>query len=174
MVTPSASFVFSQLNAETQNKILDMYFRDNGNKYNMGRLPIGSCDFSLISYNYDPIDNDFNLTHFNLTQYDTLYTIPFITQAMNKFVASNYSKHSNFMFIGSAWSAPGWMKMNENMVCGLSTCEFCKLKYDAAIYETYSKYLSKFVDVYNKYCFDEFDGKAGIFAITVQNEPGVK
>ena len=78
--TDSASFVFSKLNSTLQAQVLDMYFSDSGLKYNMARLPIGSCDFSLENYNYDSVDGDVNLTHFSI-DHDKQNIIPFIKKA---------------------------------------------------------------------------------------------
>jgi len=58
-----------------------MYFSEEGHKYVMGRTHIGSCDFSLDFYNYDETKGDTDLTHFNLTDSDYKYTIPFMQRA---------------------------------------------------------------------------------------------
>eukprot|EP01084_Bolivina_argentea_P259075 437021_1 len=163
--TGSSSYLFSLLNETTQQQILSMYFGDNGNKYNMARLPIGSTDFSLLSYNYDPYPNDYNLTQFKLTYYDTDHVIPFIKASLNKFHTSSYSNATDFMFIASPWSAPGWMKENGKMACGDDSCRKCILKTDAQIMTTWSKYISKFITEYSKAL------NYNIYGITPQNEP---
>ena len=142
-----------------------MYFSDNGNKYNMARLTIGSCDFSPMSYNFAPYPNDYNLTNFALTEYDTRYIIPFIQDALSTFNKSSYSNSTDFMFIASPWSAPGWMKQNGEMTCGVSTCEVCKLKDDDKIHQTYAEYISKYVKEY------ETALDYPIYGMTPQNEP---
>eukprot|EP01084_Bolivina_argentea_P259074 437020_1 len=163
--TPSSSYLFSLLNSTTQQNILSMYFSDNGQKYNMARLTIGSCDFALMSYNFAPYPNDYNLTNFKLTQYDNQHIIPFIKQSLHQFHNSNYSNSTDFMFIASPWSAPGWMKDNNAMTCGMDTCLLCKLKDNDLIHTTYSKYISKYITEYSNAL------NYNIYAITPQNEP---
>ena len=73
--TDSASTIFSKLNPTLQAQLLDMYFSKDGLRYNMARLPIGSCDFSLENYNYASTSGDANLTHFSI-DHDKSHIIP--------------------------------------------------------------------------------------------------
>ena len=50
--TEAAAHNFFKLPADIQAKFLDLYFGPNGINYNMGRIHINSCDFSLKSYKY--------------------------------------------------------------------------------------------------------------------------
>ena len=79
--TDSASFVFSKLNSTLQTQVLDIYFSESGLRYNMARLPIGSCDFSLENYNYDNVSGDVNLTDFSI-DHDRERIIPLIKRAL--------------------------------------------------------------------------------------------
>ena len=45
--------------------MLDAYFGPNGIEYSVGRIPMGSCDFSVESYSFDDVPGDYNLTHFD-------------------------------------------------------------------------------------------------------------
>ena len=65
--TDAASYIFSKLNPELQYQVIEMYFSEDGLHYNMARLPMGSCDFSLENYNYANTSGDVNLTHSPLT-----------------------------------------------------------------------------------------------------------
>ena len=111
--TDSASFVFSKLNSTLQSQVLNMYFSEDGLRYTMARLPIGSCDFSLKNYNYDNASGDVTLTKFSV-DHDKDYIIPFIHQA-NQTVR----KWSNgtLNIVASPWSPPGWLKQNNNPYC---------------------------------------------------------
>lgn len=52
--------------------IIQSYYNvTNGIGYTLARVPMASCDFSLYSYNYAPVEDDFDLNHFNLTIQDT-------------------------------------------------------------------------------------------------------
>ncbi|XP_010151170.1 PREDICTED: glucosylceramidase-like, partial [Eurypyga helias] len=42
-----------------------------GLEYNLVRLPMASCDFSLHAYTYDDVPFDYELTHFSLRDEDT-------------------------------------------------------------------------------------------------------
>lgn len=42
-----------------------MYFGPEGIEYSVGRVPMGSCDFSVESYSFDDVPGDYNLTHFD-------------------------------------------------------------------------------------------------------------
>ena len=156
--TDSASFVFSKLNSTLQSQVLNMYFSEDGLRYTMGRLPIGSCDFSLKTYNYDNTSGDVNLTKFSI-DHDKDYIIPFIHQAnqtLGKW--SNDTLH----IVASPWSPPGWLKQNNNPYCFPASCFHCDLKDEYK--KTWALYFSKFVSAY-------YAENVEIWAVTVQNEP---
>lgn len=50
--------------------VLFIYNPFPGIEYSVGRVPIGSCDFSTHPYSYDDVDGDFNLTKFQLAKED--------------------------------------------------------------------------------------------------------
>lgn len=45
--------------------MLDAYFGPSGIEYSVGRIPMGSCDFSVEQYSFDDVPGDYNLTHFD-------------------------------------------------------------------------------------------------------------
>jgi glucosylceramidase len=153
--TDSASHVFSTLTPDLQEQLLDMYFGEAGLRYNMGRLTIGSCDFSMEYYNYDDEKGDVNLTHFNIS-HDEAKIIPFILRAMKK-------ANRTMKFVASPWSAPAWMKKNNHMNCDLGPWT-CVLKDDAAIKTAWANYFAKYIDGYKSHGVD-------VWGITIQNEP---
>ena len=156
--TDSASYVFSKLNSTLQAQVLDMYFSDTGLKYNMARLPIGSCDFSLATYNYDNVSGDTNLTHFSI-DHDKENIIPFIQRAI-----STRLKWTNdtLNIVASPWSPPKWMKKLDTEYCILS-CFLCDLKEEYK--SSWALYFSKFISAYKEEGID-------VWGVTVQNEPG--
>ena len=155
--TDSAPYVFSKLNSTLPAHVLDMYFSESGLKYNMARLPIGSCDFSLDNYNYDSVSGDVNLTHFSIN-HDRQRIIPLIRSALA--VRQRWT-NDTLNILGSPWSPPQWMKANRNPYCpqGCSNC-FLNNNDKAA----WAVYFSKFVAAYKA---EEIQ----IWGITVQNEP---
>ena len=155
--TDSASYVFNKLNSTLQNEVLQMYFSGEGLRYNMARLPIGSCDFSLETYNYDSVKDDANLSNFSI-EHDKAYIIPFIKMAIQTRKAwSNDSMN----IVASPWSPPKWMKVFDSAYCPLSCLE-CQVK--DKYKPTWALYFSKFLSAYKT------EG-INIWGITVQNEP---
>ena len=156
--TESASYVFSKLNATLQAKVLAMYYSESGIGYNMARLPIGSCDFSLSTYTYDDVKGDSNLTKFTI-EHDQELIIPLIKRAME---TRQQWTNESLDIVASPWSPPAWMKTDDLSYCPLG-CIFCRLKseYDS----TWALYFSKFLSAYAN------EG-IKIWGITVQNEPG--
>ncbi|XP_026688399.1 glucosylceramidase-like [Diaphorina citri] len=125
------------------------YFSPEGISYAFGRVPIGGCDFSTRAYTYDDIPNDKKLEKFNLTTEDFQYKIPLIQQA-------NRLRGEPLRLVGSAWSAPAWMKTN-NALTGRGEL---KTQY----YQTWAQYLIMFLDFYKR-------EQLSFWALTTGNEP---
>jgi len=56
--TEAAAFNWRTLSVEDQKKVIQLYFADpseGGHGYTLGRVPMGSCDFSLGSYSFDSL-----------------------------------------------------------------------------------------------------------------------
>lgn len=142
--TESAGYVLSTVNTEIYNQVIDDYFSANGLNYTFGRLPIGSCDFSLDSYSYSYKKD---LSDFSINR-DLKYIIPTIksAQKINK----------DIKFIASPWSPPAFMKDNNRLNRG------GKLKNEYR--QTWANYLVKYVNSYKKQGID-------IDYMTIQNEP---
>ena len=144
--TESSGYALSSVNNEIYNNIIDDYFSERGLNYVIGRLPIGSCDFSLNSYSYS-YKND--LSDFSIER-DMKYIIPFIKFAL--------SRNSDLTFISSPWSPPAFMKDNKRLTRG------GKLKQEFK--QTWADYLTKYIKTYKK------EG-INISFMTIQNEPDV-
>src|SRR5574342_98170 len=61
-ITEAAGYTFSLMSKDNQKRILEAYFGKNGNRYNLVRTHIDSCDFSVSQYAAmnDPADTEFN------------------------------------------------------------------------------------------------------------------
>ncbi|CAK5080782.1 unnamed protein product [Meloidogyne enterolobii] len=69
--TDSVGINLNQLSVDTRQKLLEQYFsEENGIKYNIGRVPIASCDFSTHEYSYMDTPNNFSLNEFKLAPED--------------------------------------------------------------------------------------------------------
>ncbi len=144
--TESSAYLLNKLGKENREKILQAYFGEEGANYSLTRTHINSCDFSLSNYSYTPTPDE-ELKDFSIKE-DMDDLIPMIKDAQK------ISKEG-FKIVSSPWTAPPWMKDNNNWVGG-------KLlpKYNEAWALFYAKYLSE----YKKQGID-------IWGITVINEP---
>ena len=144
--TEAASTTLDKLSRENREKIMKLYFdKEEGIGYNMGRVHINSCDFSLGNYTCVE-ENDETLETFNIER-DKASVIPMIKDAM---------KYGKMPVFASPWSPPAYMKTNGEMNHG------GKLKKE--YWELWSEYYVKFVEAYRNEGID-------VFGITVQNEP---
>ncbi|XP_060866728.1 lysosomal acid glucosylceramidase-like [Metopolophium dirhodum] len=147
--TDSVGINVKALSPNTQLNLLKSYFADDGIKYNIGRVPIGGTDFSTRKYTYADSKGIPDLNNFDLAPEDAEYKIPLIKTAMS--MASDEIK-----LIGSAWSAPPWMKTNNDY----SGIGFLK----PTFMETWAEYHLKFLDAYSKQ-------NLTFWALTTGNEP---
>jgi glucosylceramidase len=113
------------------------------------RVSIGSSDMNANVYSYDGMpggETDPTLAKFSLAP-DQVEVIP----ALKEILAIN----PKIKILGSPWSAPAWMKTNDNSKGGTLKPEY---------YKAYAKYFVKYAEGMKA---------AGIMidAITVQNEP---
>merc|ERR1712223_793295 len=108
--TDAAGINIAHLSSAAQESLIRAYYSDQGSEYGLGRINIGGCDFSDRPYTYCDTEGDVNLDTWDLAHDDIFYKIPYIKMAQN---VSN----KNILLFGSAWSAPGWMKSN-NQVYG--------------------------------------------------------
>ena len=145
--TEASASIYDQLETDKKNEIIQAYFGDSGNQYNMGRTHINSCDFSLGNYALCE-QEDRKLTNFSIER-DKKMLIPFIKEALNK-------ASSPILLMASPWSPPPWMKTNDQMNHG------GKLKEE--FQDTWAEYYCKYIEYYER------DG-VPIWGISVQNEP---
>eukprot|EP00729_Bicosta_minor_P031608 gene31608-32016_t len=87
--------------------LLEQYWGSTGMGLTVGRVPIGSSDFSLGPWTYDDesgTGEDLNLTWFSIA-YDEVLKIPLIKKAM----ALASLNELPLKFFGSPWAPPAWM-----------------------------------------------------------------
>ena len=146
--TESSAHLLYRLSAANRKKILDAYFSEAGANYSLTRTHINSCDFSLKHYAYAMVAGDKKLDSFSIEADKKNNLIPLILEA------KSISK-DGFKIIASPWTAPPWMKDNNNWVGGKLLPEYN---------DTWALYYSKYLDAYKK------EG-INIWALTVVNEP---
>ncbi|CAD5231072.1 unnamed protein product [Bursaphelenchus xylophilus] len=130
--------------------LLEQYYGNDSIGYSLGRVPIGSCDFSESEWSYSEVEEDYQQRHFNTSQDSK----PDILKQILKL-------NPDLQLFASPWSAPGWMKQSGRMKGG------GRLKGDlnGVYYLAYAKYLIKFFEHY-------FSEGIKFWGMTVQNEPG--
>lgn len=144
--TEATSHLLMQLGEENRKKVLEAYFGESGARYSLTRTHINSCDFSLGNYSYAPVA-DTSLSDFSIAE-DSSDIIPIIkaAQAVSK---------DGFKIIASPWTAPPWMKDNQDWKGGKLLPEY---------YGTWARFFAKYLDAYQAEGID-------IWGITVENEP---
>lgn len=142
--TESSGYNFMSLNEEQQNEFVKAYFGKNGLRYSLGRVPLGSCDFSLGNHSaVDKSDGEFDLS------YDEKYIFPLLLKAQKE-------RNSSLSLLLSPWSPPAFMKTNKDMNHGGKLLTAFKADWAKIMAEYAARYKANGFKV--KY-------------ITVQNEP---
>lgn len=146
--TEASAYNLSRISKEKQEEALKLYFDPVvGLGYNLGRVSIHSCDFSLGSYSYVD-DYDESLDSFSIDR-DKWLVIPFIKDAMKLI-------NDELLILASPWTPVWWMKDNKSFIKGGMLLDEYK--------QVWARYYPKFISAY------EQEG-IPIWGISVQNEP---
>jgi glucosylceramidase len=150
---PATCYNLSQLlPADRENTLKALLTSDPGIGMNLMRICMGTPDFTGDAwYSYCDLPNgetDTLLNHFSIER-DKKYIIPVLLEALK-------TNHRLRLF-ASPWSPPAWMKSSGSLTGGRLKPEF---------YAAYARYFVKFITAYAA------EG-IPVFAVTVQNEPGV-
>lgn len=150
-ITDSSAWLITNKISPAQRKALmqELFGGGNGLGLSFTRLSIGGSDFSLTHYSLDdmpPGQTDPELKHFTIAP-NRADVIPVTKEAL--------AINPKLRIMASPWSAPAWMKSNDNMIQGT-------LKPEA--YPAFADYLHRYVAAYKA------EG-IPIFALTLQNEP---
>ena len=153
-LTDSAAININKLSPDLQNQLIDSYYTEGGIEYTVGRVPIASCDFSTEVYSYVEVEEDLELDSFDISvdSSDTTGNKLGLIQRVLKATANPIS------LFASPWAPPAWMTQTNSTVGNPS------LRDEPEIYESWSKYFTKFFEAYRA---------AGVefWGVTVQNEP---
>jgi glucosylceramidase len=151
MVGFGASFTdaaaWNVFNSSQRNNIMNALFSpSSGIGLSFLRQPLGATDFSRSFYTYDDGAADPGLSRFSVA-HDQSYILPLVSQAR--------SLNSGLSIMGTPWSAPAWMKTNNNLVGGSLS--------DSNV-SVYADYLVKTAQAYQA-------AGAPLAYLSVQNEP---
>jgi glucosylceramidase len=152
--TDSAAINVYKLSPELQQVLLDQYFSETGLQYNLGRVSIGSNDFSTSIYSYNDVEDDLAMENFSIDvdKAPSSHKIQLLQRVLN-------TTSRDIKLFASSWAPPAWMtKENSTINCHL------KGEPGDENWEALALYYSKFFDAYKE---------EGIhfWAMTVQNEP---
>jgi glucosylceramidase len=150
--TDSAAINLYKLSPKLQQLALDQYFTDSGLQYNIGRVPIGSTDFSTHTYTYNDKVDDFEMTNFTIEmdKAPSSHKLDLIQRALDM---------AEIKLFASSWAPPLWMTNGDSVVD-------CTIKGEPGeeYWAALALYYSKFFDAYKAEGID-------FWAMTVQNEP---
>mmetsp|Transcript_33914 Transcript_33914/g.91821 ORF Transcript_33914/g.91821 Transcript_33914/m.91821 type:complete len:668 (-) Transcript_33914:142-2145(-) len=145
----SSAMTFRSLSKQKQDEVMSAYFdRKTGLGYTLGRLSIGSCDFSLGTWTCgDILENDPRLTGFTIEHY-RFAIIPMILRASE--VAG-----SPLTLLASPWSPVPWMRTVKKYNAGVLRKE-CR--------DTWAYHYVRFIQEMER-------AGVPIWGVSVQNEP---
>lgn len=145
-ITPSSCYELSLMEPSERRKLLRHIYGKDGIGLSVGRICVGSSDYSPEIYSYDDHPFDTELKHFSVAR-DEKYIIPIIKEIVEI--------NPDIYLFASPWSPPYWMKTGESMCGG-----YMRDKY----VDYYADYFIKFIEAYAEYGIK-------ISAVTPQNEP---
>jgi glucosylceramidase len=128
--TDAACYMFNQLASVAREKLFHELFHPSEMGLSVGRICVGSSDYSTKLYSYDEGEPDPELTRFSI-EHDREYILPVLREARQA--------NPDLFFFSSPWSPPGWMKFNNSMLGGSMRNHY---------FPVYAKYYLKFLQSY--------------------------
>ena len=150
-LTGGSAYVINKLPSQTRDALLKELFLQDENSIGISylRISIGASDLDASVFSYDDLpagETDVNLSHFSLNP-DRTDLIPVLKSVLQL--------NPKIKIMGSPWSAPLWMKDNNNSIGGSLLPKY---------YDAYAHYLIRYIT--------EMKAEGiPIDAITIQNEP---
>jgi len=150
-LTGGSAELMMKMKAEDRAALLTDLFSTKENNIGVSyiRLSIGASDLNSFVFSYNDLaegETDFELKKFTLAQ-DLNDVVPVMKEILKI--------NPNIQILGSPWSAPAWMKTNNNVRGGALKKE---------CYDVYARYFVKYIQAMKAQGIT-------IDAITVQNEP---
>lgn len=156
-LTDAAFVNLNLLEDKNKQEILESYYGATGIQYSVGRIPIGSTDFSLQVYSYCDKQNDTKLETFSINV-DRSELTGYKLQNSKAIIQLARDSGRDLKLFASPWAPPGWMTDTGEVIHNP------RLSKDDQIQRSYVEYLKRF--------FEEYE-KEGIhfWGMTAQNEP---
>ncbi len=148
-LTEAACRTMMQMAPETRHEVLKSYFAPEGGcGYDIIRLHMNSCDFSLENYSCDDVEGDYELRHFSIER-DRKWVIPVLKEAL--------ALKKNLKVFFSPWSPPAWMKNNHCMNGGGHLLPECR--------KSWALFFCKYIEALREEGIE-------VWGFSVNNEPG--
>lgn len=147
-ITEAAAYIYSLMNEEEKKQVIETYFSPEQMNYQLVRIHMDSCDFSLDMYEAmsDPEDTKLNSFSFERTE---KYIIPMLKDAQK-------ASKGNLKLMLTPWSPPAFMKTNGKRIGG------GKLKPEYR--NLWAEYICRYIREFKDRGFD-------VQRISIQNEP---
>ena len=171
--TEASAKTWMRLPLKERKRVIDLYFGENGAGYTLGRVHMNSCDFCVESYDFAPVDDDYELKHFDSSvKHDQAEMIP-LMRAAKQAVAK---RGQEFKLFASPWSPPAWLKAPNSIPPMRPTITFdgnrsmlgsahpLGLRNEPSAFAAWALYYSKFAEAYDRQ-------NLTLWGFTVQNEP---
>ena len=143
--TDAACYMFNQLTPAAREQLFHELFSPSEMSLSVGRICVGSSDYSTSVYSFDEGTPDPELARFSI-DHDRAYILPMLTEARKV--------NPDLFLLASPWSPPGWMKSSNTMLGGAIWRHY---------FAAYANYFAKFLKAYA-------DEGVVVNAITTQNE----
>lgn len=150
-LTGGSAELMMKMSPAERGKLIHEVFATDANNIGVSyiRLSIGSSDLNSFVFSYDDLPD--GQTDLTLAKFDLYQDFKDVIPVMKEILAVN----PQIKILGSPWSAPKWMKSNNNVRGGSLKTEY---------YSVYAQYFVKYIQAM------KHEGIT-IDAITVQNEP---
>ena len=128
--TDATCYTFNRLAPNARQKLFHELFHPDEMGLSVGRICVGSSDYSTKLYSFDDGEPDPELTRFSIA-HDREYILPVLKEAR--------AANPDLFLFSSPWSPPGWMKLNGSMLGGSMRRSYLK---------HYAEYYLKFLQAY--------------------------
>lgn len=143
--TDAACYTFNRLAPSARERLFHEMFHSSEMALSVGRICVGSSDYSTKLYSFDDGAPDPDLARFSI-DHDREYILPILRQARQV--------NPDLFLFSSPWSPPGWMKFNNSMLGGSMRKHY---------FPAYAQYYLKFLQAYES-------AGVPVQALTPQNE----
>jgi len=107
--TDAACYTFNRLPPPAREQLFHELFHPAEMGLSVGRICVGSSDYSTKLYSFDEGEPDPDLSRFSI-EHDREYILPMLRQARKV--------NPDLFLFSTPWSPPGWMKFNGTMLGG--------------------------------------------------------